>query len=85
MVCKFLVISLDALSQKRNYSGPNNCVVTDEPLLRLSESPKWNSDTFIVPTRRPGEMSSEVGGSGLEGPHGKGTQAPKGPTKCMQK
>ena len=28
---------------------------------------------------RPGEMSSEVGGPGLEGPYGKGTQAPKGP------
>ena len=30
-------------------------------------------------------MSSKVGGSGLGGPYGKGPQAPKGPTRCMQK
>ena len=34
---------------------------------------------------RPGGMSSEVGGPGLEAPYEKGPQAPKGPTKCMQK
>ena len=30
-------------------------------------------------------MSSEVGGPDLGGPYGKGPQASKGPTKCMQK
>ena len=54
------------------------------PVLGNAYGKFWTKNgIFGVSTVRPGEMSSEVGDQALRALTE--TQAPKGPTKCMQK